>query len=295
MNSSIKKNLSTTVDMLSTENKQYFDIFFNHLKAKYDYDNVSLFTFNAPFENYYNFSVLNDALNSILSVKLRNLTKEDVERHKLVILNYFDTISIVKLTRSYELDEENLYLIISAHLNEEEEFIISLPEKFNNLKIINHNNVISDQMKSFHFDDYMSYLNFKIDIVSKSIILDESLIVKIKVADESPLLSYSYDSRESIQTNYNRKAQLTIGLIKINDLEILIDLKLKLNKITLKKYSGHMNIDEFNIIKVVERFFFPLNESIELLNSWHLHPQLTYDFMNVDYSSFWDLKMMVKI
>jgi len=297
MDSSIKKNLST-VDILSTENKDYIDIFLNHLKTQYDYDNVSLFTFKTPFENY-NFSVLNDALNSILSVKLRNetriMTKEDIELHKVFVLNYFDTISIVKLSRSYDLNEENLYLIISVHLNEANEFIISLPERFNNFKIINHHNVVNDQMKSYYFDDHMSYLNFKIDIVSKSCILEESLIVKIKVANETPLLSYSYDSRESIQTNYNRKAQLNISLIKINDIELLIDLKLKLNKITLKQYSAHMNIDEFNIKKVVERFIFPVNEGIELLNSWNINPQLTYDFMNVDYSNFWDIKMMVQI
>lgn len=293
MDSSVKKNLST-VDILSTENKSYVDIFLNHLKTQYDYDSVSLYTFKAPFENY-NFSILTDALNSIISVLLKNPTKEDIERRKEFLLNYFDTINIVKLTRSYELDEENLYLIISVHFNEANEFIISLPEKFNNLKIINHHNVINDPMKSCYFDDYMSYLNFKIDVVSKSCILEESLIVKIKVADETPLLSYSYDSRSSIQTNYNRKAQLTISLIKINDLELLIGLKLKLNKITLKQYSGHININNFNINKVVERFIFPLNEDIELLNSWNINPQLTYDFMNVDYSNFWDIKMMVQI
>lgn len=293
MDSSIKKN-SSTIDILSTEYKKYIDVFLNYLKDQYDYDNVSLFTFNTPFENY-NFSVLTDALNSILSVKLRNPTKEDIERHKVFVLNYFDTISIVKLSRSYELDEENLYLIISFHFNEANEFIINLPEKFNNFKIINYHNVINDQMKSYYFEDHMSYLNFKIDVVSKSCILEESLIVKMKVANKTPLLSYSYDSRESIQTNYNRKAQLNINVIKINEFELLIELKLKLNKTILKEYSGHVNIDEFNINKVVERFVFPLNEGIELLNSWNIHPQLTYDFMNQDYSSFWDLKMMVQI
>lgn len=106
-----------------------------------------MFTFKTPFENY-NFSVLTDALNSILSVKLRNPTKEDIERHKVFVLNYFDTI---------------------------------------------------------------------------------------------------------------------------------------------------INIDEFNINKFVERFIFPLNEDVELLNSWNINPQLTYDFMNVDYSNFWDIKMMVQI
>lgn len=146
MDSSIKKN-SSTIDILSTEYKKYLDVFFNHLKAQYDYDNVSLFTFKTPFENY-NFSVLTDALNSILSVKLRNPTKEDIERHKVFVLNYFDTI---------------------------------------------------------------------------------------------------------------------------------------------------INIDEFNINKFVERFIFPLNEDVELLNSWNINPQLTYDFMNVDYSNFWDIKMMVQI
>lgn len=125
----------------------------------------------------------------------------------------------------------------------------------------------------------MSYLNFKIDVVSKSCVLEESLIVKMNVANETPLLIYNYDSRESIQTSYNRKAQLTISLIKINDIELLIDLKLKLNKIILKKYSGLINIDEFNINKFVERFIFPLNEDVELLNSWNINPQLTYDFI----------------
>lgn len=150
-------------------------------------------------------------------------------------------------------------------------------------------------MKSYYFDDFMSYLNFKVDIVSKSCSLEYFLMVKMKTYDEQPLLRYSYDYTESSQTNYSRKAQLTVSLIRLNDLELLIDLKLKFNKIMLKQYLCHINIDEFNISKIVERFIFPLNENIELLNSWNIKPQLTYDFMNVDYSSFWDLKMMVQI
>lgn len=276
-----KKNLENSNINLNEE-QTYIEIFLNHLKNEYDYDSVSLYTFQSPFDNY-QLSVLDDAIQSI-----RHMS-DQLEKYKKLILGYFDTVKIVKLTRMYEEHEESYYLIISTHFTTNE-YNINLSAKFNNFNILNFEGINNESM-IYHFEDFMTSLNFKINCVSK-LGQFESVLMVNSIINNNNLI---YDKKKYINISFNRKAQIIVKIIKINEIEILLSLELKVNKSVIKQCSLTINNKDLNIYRLIERFIFPLNEDIELLNSWNIKPQLTYDFMNEDYSSFWDIKMMLEI
>lgn len=284
-----KKNLETTNIQLN-EDQEYIKIFLNHLKNEYDYDSVSLYTFQSPFESY-QLSVLDNAIQSIRRMS------DQLDRYKKIILNYFDTIKIVKLTRLYESHEESYYLIISTQCTANE-YTINLPARFNDFNILNFEQISDEKINNetmYSLDDFMVSLNFKISLDSKLGEFESVLIVNSKINNSPPFLIYDQEKRHHLPISFNRKAQIIVKIIKINEIETLLNLKLKVNKSVIKQCSLTINNKDLNINTLIEKFIFPLNEDIEILNSWNIIPQLTYDFMNVDYSSFWDVKMMVEI
>jgi hypothetical protein len=280
-----KKNLETS-NIKVNEDQEYIEIFLNYLKNEYDYDSVSLYTFQSPFESC-QLNILDDAINSISNMA------NSFDKYKKLILEYFDTIKIVKLTRIYEFHEDSYYLIISTQCNVNE-YTINLSSRFNDFGILNFKNV-DDEKFIYSFEDFMIYLNFKINRVSKLCQFESVFIANSKINNKPPFLIYNHKTNFHLPVCYNRKAQIIVKSTKINEIETLLDLTLNLNKTVIKHCSCIINSADLNIQTLIERFIFPLNESIILLNEWNIYPQLTYDFMNVDYSNFWDLKMMVQI
>lgn len=280
-----KRNLAISNIEFNKE-QEYIEIFLNHLKNEYDYDSVSLYTFQSPFENY-QLNVLDDAIYSISHMADR------LDKYKNLILDYFDTIKIVKLTRIYESHEESYYLIISTQCTANE-YIINLSARFNDFGILNFEH-INDEKMIYYFEDFMLYLNFKINRVSKLCQFESVLAVNSKINNNPPFLIYNHKLKYNLPACYNRKAQIMVKSTKINEIETLLDLTLNLNKTVIKHCSFTINNEDLNIYTLIERFIFPLNESITLLAEWNICPQLTYDFMKVDYSNFWDIKMMVQI
>lgn len=280
-----QKNLENS-NMKFNEDQEYIEIFLNHLKNKYDYDSVSLYTFQSPFESY-QLNVLDDAINSISRISNR------FDQYKKIILNYFDTIKIVKLTRIYEFHEDSYYLIISTHCTVNE-YTINLSSRFNDFGILNFEHINDDRMM-YAFEDFMLSLSFKIDRVFKLGQFESVLVVNSKINNNPPFLIYEDKKKSNLPVCYNRKAQIMVKSTKINEIETLLNLTLNLNKTVIKHCSCIINSEDLNVYKLIERFIFPLNESIVLLAEWNICPQLTYDFMNVDYSNFWDIKMMVQI
>ena len=267
--------------------------FTKHLQEVYNYDSVDVHLLKKDGA-IYNSSIFENSLDFISICNNGKIEKDYISHLRKNITDYFNDLTLIKLTRYYQYHDVNHYLIVTNFFDKEKNHKIIIHTKFNSICMLNLKPLVINEY-DFIYPDLSNFHEFKNDH------FETILEINIAVNDKPPLLkdpefkalAFGFPAE---RIDYNRKAQLIIRKHSENSSNnYILDSSLFINNRIIKTKSEKVNEPKFSIVDHVNKFLFPLCESNEDLTAWELNPVLTHDFMNQDHTPFWDLKMMVAI
>lgn len=283
-----KKNIEINVDSnIANSNIENLMIY---LKETYKYDDVSVH--NIIKENLaYNSIIFEDALNFICICHYGVAGIEEMRPLRKNLTDYFDSLTIIKLTHIYQYHSVSHYLVITHFFDKNNAHRILIFDKFNAYGLIDVKSVFSDVIPKHK--DLNSFYEFKNNC------FEAVLEINIDINNSPPILKdceqiggqYSYKFNPAA---YKRKAQLIIRQY-LDGSDHLLSMTLYNNDLILKQGVQKIIDDPLVVNESIDKFLFPLCENEEDLSSWNLKPELCPAFMSQDYTSFWALKKMVEI
>lgn len=303
-----KKNLSFNDSLLNPTLSQTIENFMKYLKHFYNYDEVTLYTYEEQSKNF-DSSIFESALDFIAQSKYVDYLEDHRHLLKDSINNYFDVLRIVKLTQKYERNSVEHYLIIDIYSNKENEYKILIPNIFNVSNLIDVNPIPMGLYELSHYQDLNMFIEFKENnIVSEDVFnvdnycFETVLEINFEINQSPPILQNEYSTQRNgyglTFSNYKRKAQVVLKHYPVdtnNKIDYLLDMKI----IFGNKIIKHDCISSASVIvdvnKIIDKFIFPLAEDSDSIKHLNLEPEFTAEFMSQDFTDFWDLKMMVKI
>lgn len=267
--------------------------FTKHLQEVYNYDSVDVHLLKKDGA-IYNSSIFENSLDFISICNNGKIEKDYIYYLRKNITDYFNDLTLIKLTRYYQYHDVTHYLIVTNFFDKENNHKIIIHTKFNSICMLNLKPLVTNGHQ-FTYPDLSNFYEFKNDH------FETVLEINITVNDSPPLLKDPLYKAVAFgfpvdDVDYNRKAQLIIRKhSEVSSNHYILDSSLFINNRTIKIKSEKINEPKFSIVDHVDKFLFPLCESNEDLTAWELNPVLTHDFMNQDHTPFWDLKMMVAI
>lgn len=262
------------------------------IKDTYEFDTVTYYSFNQPFSNYskkYRI-ILEDALSNIFGESEVSASLEKLMDFQFIACN-----------RDYDNIHKSLYLLIYHFDDIDGTLRIILDEEPNNnlgflrTPLIHLNGAIGLRCRNFLeyreiYDEHSS--GFPVFRT-----LDSVFSKVIPVRKTPPILDlYDWPYHEDDFKFYdNRDADFIIKkhFDQYGAEHCLFELRhdKKIIKTKTIKIDGLV----FDIDKEVDEFLFPLLEKTELLQNINLIPELSFEFMNQDFSAFIAVKNMESI
>jgi hypothetical protein len=311
-----KKSLLSTQtsfydNLLNPSSTQTIENFMKYLKYFYNYDEVTLYTYEKNDKKYES-SIFDDALDFIGQSKYVSHLDNHIDSLKSSINNYFDVLRIVKLTQKYERNSVDHYLIIDVYSNKENEYKILIPTVFNVSNLINVNPIPNRIYELNQYKDIIMFIEFKekktvstdsfIGFNVNNYCFETVLEINFETNPSAPILQHEpstiHNGYGLTFANYKRKAQFVLKhypVVTNNKIDYLLDMKI----IFGNKIIKHDCISSASVIvdinKIINKFIFPLAEDSESIKHLNLEPEFTAEFMSQDFTDFWDLKMMVAI
>jgi hypothetical protein len=306
-----KKSISSTItpctdSSLNALSNASNENFMQYLKEFYDYDEVSLHTCEKNNKEY-DLNIFDDALHFICLSVYGDYMKDQYAHFKNKITNYFDVLKIVKLTHNYERHSVSHYLIIDSYFNKENEYKIIIPHDCNALNLLKIK-AMTIKPIDLPYEDFNMFFEFK-EIKHKLPTFDVSnfyfetvLDINLEVQTYPPILKGEetkshYGFKLSIG-DYTRKAQIIIRHYPenvANEDNYILDIKLVLGDYLIKSETIKDIIFVNDLNETIAKFIFPLAEHVDFLNEQNLKPELTKEFMDQDFSDFWNLHLMSQI
>ena len=275
--------------------------FMLHLKNFYDYDEVTLYTYDNISSNT-DIRIIDDAIRFIHLAKPHDSSRIqiEIESFKRNLFASFNTVQVVCLTRHYDNHSVNHYLFISSYFKNDH-FKIIIPMDFNHnvlsllfLDVQSNWSFAGDPRKKYLYDNFHQYAEFLENVNGyNSVSLQSVCVVNFNVSLQSPILSNS-PKNPTNSLSCERQAQLILKIIP--NYSNNIEMQLLYNRKILKEATIENNSSNRpDVIPHLDKFIFPLAESFDLITKWDMKPELSFDFMSQDFEPYWLLKDMESI
>lgn len=280
--------------------------FMNYLKDFYKYDEITLYTCEKNNKSY-DLNVFEDALHFICLGIYGDYMKDQYAHVKDRITNYFDILQIVKLTHNYERHSVSHYLIIDSYFNKDNEYKILIPHNCNALNLLTIK-AMTIKPIDLPYDDFNMFFEFK-EIKHNQPTFNVSnfhfetvLELNLEVQSYPPILKLeetkSHYGFKLSMGHYTRKAQLILRHYPETidtEANYILDIKLILGDYLIKNETIKDIIFVNDLNETIAKFIFPLAAHVDFINEQNLKPELTKEFMDQDFSDFWNLHLMSEI
>lgn len=291
----VTPTLALTEDVKNEIYNEKIKEFLSFLKNTYDYDTVTYYNFEKPYD-IKKYEIFENALNFSAD--------NYFERHKLEydsetwnnycerLVGTFRSIKIVHLVRKYDTTRTNFYLFIYTVVDNDN-LRICISEEYNNLSLFNipeynDSNGYGKMSRSFihKFLEYNEIFTTS-QLSYKNLCHVTEITCPISI---HPIINFNH-KMPNVNTVPDRMAQILIKYCPDQWGLYSIDMKLCYGKKLIK----HSILEDRYINRSVNKFIFPLDQNENTLSELGLHAELTEEFMSQDFTSFMSINDMLKI